>query len=148
MPKPFWDRKGPILEQYMPKGTTTNNKAYCDLPENQVKLAIGSKHHGLLSSCVHMQKLNKLWICNCLPHPPYSPNLTPCGYHASGPLKEVWMGRSSAQMKRLKRLSEEFFFFYSSNSCIREMMADLHWTYWGLCWKVVRSFLSYLYILF
>jgi [histone H3]-lysine36 N-dimethyltransferase SETMAR len=36
----FWDHRGPILEHYIPKGTTVTSGTYCDLLQNHLKPAI------------------------------------------------------------------------------------------------------------
>lgn len=59
----------------MARGTTISSKAFCDLLENRIKLAVGSKRFGLLSSGefltvwrlaatqLHVEYLSKLRIC-------------------------------------------------------------------------------------
>ena len=54
----FWDKKGVILEHYMPRGTTVNSASYSDLLQNHHRPAIKSKRHGLLSSGVLLQHDN------------------------------------------------------------------------------------------
>ena len=54
----------------------------------------------------------------CLPHPPYSPDLAPSDFHRFGPLKEAMRGkkfRSDEEVRHavhewLRRLPKEFFF--------------------------------------
>ena len=45
----FWDSKGPILEQFLEKGSTINSAKYCDLLANRLNPAICTKRRGLLS---------------------------------------------------------------------------------------------------
>jgi histone-lysine N-methyltransferase SETMAR len=126
----FWDYKGPILEHYMPRGLTINSKLYCDLLQNHLKHAIRSKHRGLLSSGVLLQhdnarphtahatakKIMDLRL-ECIPHPAYSPDLTPSDNHVFGPLKEALSGKKfsmddeikEAVHRWLRSQSEEFF---------------------------------------
>lgn len=102
----FWDNKGAILEHYMPRGSTVNSESYCDLLQNHLKPAIRSKRRGLLRSGVllqhdnarpHTSRVTVEKISNlrfeCLPHPPYSPDLAPSDYHIFGPLKEALGGK-------------------------------------------------------
>ena len=54
----FWDSKGPILEDFLEKGSTINSVRYCDLLANCLKPAICTKHQGLLSKKVLLQHDN------------------------------------------------------------------------------------------
>jgi len=57
-----------------------------------------------------MDTIQKLkW--NVLPHPPYSPDLAPSGYHLFGPLKEHLGGKS----------------FRSNEEVIQDVLEWLHW---------------------
>ena len=109
----FWDEKGVILEHYMPRGTTVTSASYSDLLTNHLRPAIKSKRRGLLSSGVLLQHDNarphtaRTTVATitdlhfeCLPHPPYSPDLAPSDFHMFGPLKKQWEERSSVLMKR------------------------------------------------
>jgi histone-lysine N-methyltransferase SETMAR len=102
----FWDSKGVILEHYTRKGATITSASYCDLLENQLKPAIRTKRRGLLNTGVLLlhdnarphtahatvAKIKDLRF-ECLPHPPYSPDLAPSDYHVFGALKEELSGR-------------------------------------------------------
>ena len=48
----FRDSKGPILEDYLEKGRTTNSARYSDLLANNLKPAVRTKRRGLLSKKV------------------------------------------------------------------------------------------------
>jgi hypothetical protein len=48
----FWDHKGVILEHYLEHRETMNSDRYSDMLQNQLKPAIRTKCHGLLSSGV------------------------------------------------------------------------------------------------
>jgi histone-lysine N-methyltransferase SETMAR len=109
----FWDYKDPILEHYMPRGLTINSESYCDLLQNHLKPAIRSKHCGLLSSgvllqhdnvCPHTARATAKKITDLhleyIPHPAYSPDLTPSDYHVFGPSRRHSVARSSVQMMR------------------------------------------------
>ena len=102
----FWDSKGPILEDFLEKGSTINSARYCDLLANRLKPAIRTKCRGLLSKKVWLQHdnarphvakatietINKLGF-EVLEHPAYSPNLAPSDYHLFAPLKDALRGR-------------------------------------------------------
>ena len=45
----FWNSQGPVLQQYLEKGSTVNSGSYNEMLSNELKLAIRSKHRGLLS---------------------------------------------------------------------------------------------------
>jgi len=98
----FWDEKGVILEHYTPSGTTVTNASYSDHLKNNLRPAIKSKRRGLLSSGVLLQQDNAMphtasttvviitdLYFECLPHPPYSPDLAPSDFHMFRPLKEA-----------------------------------------------------------
>jgi len=104
----FWDERGVILEHYMPRGSTVTSATYADLLKNHLHPAIRSKRRGLLSTGVLLQHYNARphtarstvatiqdLSFECLPHPPYSPDLTPSDFHVFGPLREVMGGKSS-----------------------------------------------------
>jgi len=103
----FLDKRGVILEHYMPRGNTVTSAMYADLLKNHLHPAIKSKRHGLLSTGVLLQHDNARphTACSavakiqdlsfeCLPHPPSSPDLAPNDFHVSGPLKEAMGGKS------------------------------------------------------
>jgi histone-lysine N-methyltransferase SETMAR len=102
----FWDSSGPILEHYLEHGQTVNSGRYSAMLKDKLKPAACSKRRGLLSKTVLLhhdnvrphaaaatieitQKLN----FELLPHPPYSPDLAPNGYHLFGSLKKALWGR-------------------------------------------------------
>ena len=103
----FWDEQQVILEHYMPRGNTVNSATYAYLLKNHLRPAIKSKRRGLLITGVLLQHDNA-WphtarsavatiqdlSLQCLPHPPYSPDLAPGDFHVFGPLKEAMWGKS------------------------------------------------------
>ena len=127
----FWGEKGVNLEHYTPRGTTVTSASYSDLLKNHLRPAIKSKRRGFLSSGVILQldnarphtartKVSTITDLHfeCLPHPPYSPDLAPSDFHVFGPLKEA-MGRKKfrsdeevrhAVHEWLRGLPKEFFF--------------------------------------
>lgn len=96
----FWDRKGVLLIDFMPTGTTINADAYCETLK-KLKRAIQDRRRGMLTKGVsilhdnarpHVARatadlLNQFgW--DIITHPPYSPDLAPCDYHLFTHLKE------------------------------------------------------------
>ena len=102
----FWDSEALILAYYMCKGTSTTSSSYCDLSVNHLKPAIRSKHYGLLTAGVLLlhgsarphtahvtvPKIKDLHS-ECLPHPPYAPDLAPTDFHVFGALEGELSGR-------------------------------------------------------
>jgi histone-lysine N-methyltransferase SETMAR len=112
----------------MPKGNTVNSATYADLLKNHLRPTIKSKRRGLLNTVVLLQHDNARYHTarstvatiqdlsfECLPHPPYSPDLAPTDFHVFGPLKEA-MGCKSFRSDESRRcmsgcgLSQDFFF--------------------------------------
>jgi len=101
----FWDYKGPILEHYMPRGSTVTSATYSNLLRENLKPAIRQKRRGLLTMGVRLlhdnvrphtaaatvSTIEELRF-ECIPHPPYSPNLAPSYFHDFGPLKDALSG--------------------------------------------------------
>ena len=88
----------------MPRGNTVTSATYADLLQNHLRPAIKPKRRGLLSTGVLLQHDNVRphTACStvatvqdlsfeCLPHPPYSPEIAPSDFHVFGPFK-VAMG--------------------------------------------------------
>jgi histone-lysine N-methyltransferase SETMAR len=108
-----------------------NSATYADLLKNRLRPAIKSKRCGLLSTGVLLQHDNaRLHTAHsivatiqdlsfeCLPHAPYSPDLTPSEFHFFGPLKEAMGGksfRSDEEVQQAVRLwlrsKPKYFFF-------------------------------------
>jgi len=105
---------------------------YADLLKNHLRPAIKSKGRGLLSTGVLLQHDNARphtarstvatiqdLPLECLPHPPYSPDLAPSDFHVFGPLKEAMGSKSfrsdeevqQAVHERLHSQPKYFFFF-------------------------------------
>ena len=114
----FWDSKGPILEDFLEKGSTINSASYCDLLANRLKPAIRTKRRGLLSKKVLLQHdnarphvakatietINKLGF-EVLEHPAYSPDLAPSDYHLFAPLKDALRGRKFSSDESVQKAS-------------------------------------------
>ena len=97
-----WDSEGPILEDFLEKGSTINSARYCDLLAKRLKPAIRTKRRGLLTKKVLLQHdnarphvakattetINKIRF-EVLEHPAYSPDLALSYYHLFAPLKDA-----------------------------------------------------------
>jgi len=103
----FWDKRGVILEHYMPRRNTVKSATYAVLQKNHLHPAIKSKRRGLLSTGVLLQHYNvrhntarstvatiQDLSFECLTHPPYPLDLAPGDFHVFGPLKEAMGGKS------------------------------------------------------
>ena len=88
----FWDRKGPIMCDYLQRGHTVTGQYYADLLEN-LRQNIREKRSGMLTAGVlvlqdnapaHTSAVATAAARRCgfeiLPHPPYSPDMAPCDY--------------------------------------------------------------------
>ena len=117
----FRDERGAILEHYMPRGNTVTDAMYADLLKNHLRPAIKTKRHGLLTTGVLLQHDNARphtarstvattqdLSFQCLPHPPYSPDLAPSDFHVFGPLKEVMGGKSSRSDEEMQQAVHEW----------------------------------------
>jgi hypothetical protein len=126
----FWDERGVILEHYKPWGNTVNRATYADLLKNHLRPAIKSQRRGLLCTGVLLQHDNARphtarsavatiqdLSLECLPHPPYSPDLAPQWLMSLDRSKRRWEGSLSGPTKRCSRrcmsvcgLSQKIFF--------------------------------------
>jgi len=101
----FWDRKGILLVDSMPPGTTTNAAAYCETL-TRLRRAIQNKRRGMLShgECplhdnvrphsVHVTTaLLEKFKWDILDHPPYSPNLASSDFYLILHLKKHLPGK-------------------------------------------------------
>jgi len=130
----FWDKRGVILEHYMPRGNTVTSATYTDLLKNHLRPAIKSKWRGLLSTGVLLQHDNAQphtarstvatiqdLSFECLPHPPYSPDLMPSDFHVFGP--KVMGGKSFRSDEEVQQAVHEPKDFFSR--CIHAL--PKHW---------------------
>jgi len=117
----FWDEWGVILEHYMPRVNNVTSATYADFLKNHLCPAIKSKRCGLLSTGVLLQHENARphaahstvatiqdLSFECLPHPPYSPDLAPSDFHVFGPLKEAMGGKSFRSNKEVQQAVHEW----------------------------------------
>jgi histone-lysine N-methyltransferase SETMAR len=117
----FWEERGVILEHYMPRGNTVTSATYADLLKNHLRPAMKSKRRGLLCTGVLLQPDNARphtgrstvatiqdLSFECLPHPPYSPDLAPSNFHVFGPLKEAVGGKSFRSDEEVQQAVHEW----------------------------------------
>jgi len=111
----FWDSKGPILEDYLEKGSTINSARYSDLLANNLKPVVRTKRRGLLSKKVLLlhdnarphtasqtvETINHLGF-EVLEHPAHSPDLAPSDYLLFGPLRNAFQGRRFSTDKEVR----------------------------------------------
>ena len=101
----FWDYNGPILEHYMPRGSIVTSATYSNLLRENLKPAIRQKRRGFMTTGVCLlhdnakpntatatvSTIEEMWF-ECIPHPPYSPDLAPSDFHVFSPLKDALSG--------------------------------------------------------
>ena len=117
----FWDAKGVLLIEYMPRGSTINGEAYGNTIKN-LKTALEEKRpHSypqknlLLHDNCRVHKANKVQqiINDCgfieLRHPPYSPDLAPSDFFLFKNLKKHLRGKRFASDEELEEAVEEYF---------------------------------------
>ena len=117
----FWDAKGILLIDYLPRGQTITGQYYANLLD-QLKQKIREKRPGLAKkkilfhqdnarphTCVlAMAKIHELKY-ELLPHPPYSPDMAPSDFHLFPKLKIFLGGRRFSSNEELIAGVEEYF---------------------------------------
>lgn len=116
----FWDSKGVLLIDYLPRGTTITAARYCEVLEN-LRRAIQNKRRGKLSKTVFLfhdnarphaaretQALLEQFRWDVFGHPPYSPDLAPSDFHLFPELKKHLGGRRFANEDELKQQVERW----------------------------------------
>jgi histone-lysine N-methyltransferase SETMAR len=101
----FWDRKGVLLVEFLPQGSTISAGVYCDTLK-KVRRAIQNKRRDMLSRVVVMlhdnarphtaaatQDLITTFGCEKFNHPPYSADLEPSDIYVFLLLKTFLAGR-------------------------------------------------------
>lgn len=96
----FWDRKGVLLVEFLPRGDTINSETYCDTL-SKLRRAIQNKRRGMLTTGVILlhdnarphvanrtQDLIRKFGWEQFEHPPYSPDLAPSDFHMFLQLKK------------------------------------------------------------
>jgi len=105
----------------MPRRNTVTSGTYADLLKNHLRPAIKSERRRLLSTGVLLQHDNARphTACStvatiqdlsfeCLPHPPYSPDRVPSGFHVFGPLKQAIGGKSFSSDEEVQQAVHEW----------------------------------------
>jgi histone-lysine N-methyltransferase SETMAR len=109
------------LEHNMPRGNNVNSATYADLLKNHLRPAIKLKRRGLLNTGVLLQHDNARphtarstvatiqdLAFECLPHPPYSPDLALSDFHVFGLLKETMGGKSFRSDEEVQQAVNEW----------------------------------------
>ncbi len=119
----FWDVRGIVHFEFLPKNTTITAASYCDTLD-RVQMALEEKRPWLLegggkvilqhdNARPHTAKLTKEKIdmlgWEVLPHPPYSPDLAPSDYHLFLSMANAQQGTKFANEEAAKRHTETFF---------------------------------------
>ncbi|GBL87308.1 Histone-lysine N-methyltransferase SETMAR [Araneus ventricosus] len=99
----FWDRKGVLLVEFMPRGTTITAASYSETLQ-RLRRAIQNKRRGMLSSGIVLLHDNarphtavattillQRFGWEVFDHPPYSPDLAPSDFHLFAHMK-YWLG--------------------------------------------------------
>ena len=94
----FWDKKGIILFDVLPRNTSITSEIYC-AQLDKLAIAVQNKRRRTLDNLLLLQdnarphtaaatrdKLQQLRL-KALPHPPYSPDLSPSDYYLFSPMK-------------------------------------------------------------
>lgn len=125
----FFDWEGVVYTEFMPKGTTINAASYCQTLQ-KLRTAIKQRRRGRLSEGVILlhdnatphtanqtKQLLQKFKWEVWPHPPYSPDLSPCDYHLFGKIKQELAGQrfrtdievKTAVLNWLHNAGREFF---------------------------------------
>ena len=102
----FWEKRGVIHVDFLPRGATINSEYYCRVLSDVHMRLRKKKSPGLITKgVVFLQDNARAHTAHCtkctlqqlgwegLPHPPYSPDLALSGFHLFGPLKEFLGGQ-------------------------------------------------------
>lgn len=117
----FWDAKGILLIDYLPKGRTITGEYYSNLLD-QLDAKIRQKRPGLKKkkiifhqdnapvhkSALAMGKLRDLGY-ELLGHPPYSPDLAPSDFHLFPNLKKFVSGKRFVSNEEVEKAVDEYF---------------------------------------
>jgi len=138
----------------MPRGNTVTSATYADLLKNHLRPATESKRRGLLSTGVLLQHYNARphtarssvattqdLPFECLPHPPYSPDLVPGDFHVFGPLKEAMGGKSFRSDEEVQQTVHEWLHSQPKDFFPRGIHALPEHLY-GTQWRLRRKMMS------
>ena len=120
----FWDSKGVILMEVLPRNQNMTAEKYCQQLDNLVP-AIRDKRRRLLGNGFHnihflqdnarphtaaltKEKLNSIGFL-VLEHPPYSPDLAPSDFYLFSPLKRYLSGRTFDNEEEVSYALHSFF---------------------------------------
>ena len=148
----FWDAKGILSIDYLPKGSTITGAYYPNLLD-QLDQKIREKRPGLSkkkiifhhdnapahTSRVSMAKINELRY-ELLPHPPYSPDLAPSDFHLFPRLKKFLGGKRFSSNDELKATVNEYFACLNESEFRTGIMALEH--RWSKCIDVQGDYVE------
>ncbi|GFW27521.1 mariner Mos1 transposase [Trichonephila clavipes] len=110
----FWDSKGILLIDFLPRGQTINGAVYCEILR-KLRRAIQNKRRGFLSKDVvflhdnarpHTANVTKTLLrgfgWDVFDHPPHSPDLAPSDFHLFLHLKSFLAGKHFNNDKELR----------------------------------------------
>jgi histone-lysine N-methyltransferase SETMAR len=124
----------------MASGDTVTSTTYADLLKNHLRPAIKSERRGHLSTGVLLQHDNTARSTiaiiqdlsfECLPHPPYSPDLAPSDFHVFGLLKQAMGGKSFRSDKEVQQAVHKWLRSQPKEFCYRGIQALLK--RWNTC---------------
>jgi histone-lysine N-methyltransferase SETMAR len=117
----FWDKKGVLLVEFLPQGSTINAGVYCDTLK-KLHRVIHTKRRGMLSwgvlmlhgnACSHTaattQNLIATFGWKQFNHPPYSPDLAPSDFHVFVHLKTFLSGSRFHNDNKVKEAVNTWF---------------------------------------
>ena len=104
----FWDSRGVLLLDYLPRGSTLNSEYYCKILE-RLRYTIKNRRRGALTRGIYFQHdnasphtshfttaaLDRSFLI-VVPHPPYSPDLAPSDFFLFRHLKKYLRGNRYA----------------------------------------------------
>lgn len=116
----FFDNKGVVHTEFMPKGSTINSVSYCETLK-RLRKAIKDRRPGKLTKGIvllhdnatpHSARITKELLETFKweewEHPPYSPDLAPCDFHVFGPMKEALAKRRYFTNEEVQIVTQEW----------------------------------------
>ncbi|KAJ4451550.1 hypothetical protein ANN_03016, partial [Periplaneta americana] len=114
----FWDRKGILLIDFLPRGETVNADRYCETLR-KLRRAIQNKRRGMLTASVVLLHDNARphtarrtaaalteFCWELFDHPPYSPHLAPSDFHVFLHLKKFLSSGGRVLQQRDTKIRE------------------------------------------
>jgi histone-lysine N-methyltransferase SETMAR len=118
----FFDEKGVILIDYLAEGATINSAYYADLLRGSLRQALWKKRPGAVEkiplilhdnarphTAKHTLDIISDLGWQILPHPPYSPDLSPCDFFLFSHMKNSIRGRRFASTTEIKNHFQQWF---------------------------------------